>query len=416
MLADPRLALTRNTYTLVLAGGRGSRLRQLTDRRSKPAVPFAGTMRIIDFALGNCVNSGLRRIGVLTQYKAQSLIRHVERSWGFLESSLREYVDIVPAQQQTGEGWYSGTANAVFQNLDLVREAQSAHVVVLAGDHVYKMDYSIMLAEHVAHGADLTVACLAVPVRDASDFGVMAIDADDRILAFDEKPARPVPMPGKPGSALASMGIYVFSTDFLLDLLEKDAADPASSHDFGRDIIPAVLQSARVYAHHFGNSCVNMVGDRPYWRDVGTLEAYWEANMDLTRVVPELNLYDESWPVLGRQPTRPPAKFVFDDTGRRGMAIDSLVSGGCIVSGATVRRSILFDGVRVAEGSLVEDAVVLPGVRIGRDAVLRRAIVDKGCVLPDGFCAGVDPVRDRARFHVTERGICLVTQGMLAGG
>ena len=416
MHADPRLALTRNTYTLVLAGGRGSRLRQLTDRRSKPAVPFAGTMRIIDFALGNCVNSGLRRIGVLTQYKAQSLIRHVERSWGFLESSLREYVDIVPAQQQTGEGWYSGTANAVFQNLDLVREAQSDFVVVLAGDHVYKMDYSIMLGDHVARGADLTVACLEVPVADASDFGVMAIDADDRIVAFEEKPARPTPMPGKPDRALASMGIYVFSTGFMLRLLEADAASATSSHNFGRDIIPDVLRSAKVYAHHFGNSCVNMVGDRPYWRDVGTLDAYWEANLDLTHVVPELNLYDESWPVLGRQPTRPPAKFVFDDTGRRGMAIDSLVSGGCIVSGAAVRRSILFDGVRVSEGSLVEDSVVLPGVRIGRDAVLRRTIVDKGCVLPDGFCAGVDPVRDRARFHVTERGICLVTQGMLAGG
>jgi glucose-1-phosphate adenylyltransferase len=267
----------------------------------------------------------------------------------------------------------------------------------------------------VAHGADLTVACLEVPVADASDFGVMAIDADDRILAFEEKPARPVPVPGKPQRALASMGIYVFSTAFMLELLEKDAANAASSHDFGRDIIPAVLQSARVYAHHFGNSCVNMVGDRPYWRDVGTLEAYWEANMDLTRVVPELNLYDESWPVLGRQPTRPPAKFVFDDTGRRGMAIDSLVSGGCIVSGATVRRSILYDGVRVADGSLVEDSVVLPGVHIGRNAVLRRTIVDKGCVLPDGFCAGIDPGRDSVRFHVTERGICLVTAGMLAG-
>jgi glucose-1-phosphate adenylyltransferase len=416
MNADPRLSLTRNTYTLVLAGGRGSRLRQLTDHRSKPAVPFAGSMRIIDFALGNCVNSGLRRIGVLTQYKAQSLIRHVERSWGFLESSLREYVDIVPAQQQTGEGWYSGTANAVFQNLDLVREAQSDHVVVLAGDHVYKMDYSIMLAEHVAHGAELTVACLEVPVGDASDFGVMAIDADHRIVAFEEKPARPTPIPGKPERALASMGIYVFSTAFMLQLLEADAVNPESSHDFGRDIIPSVLQSARVYAHHFDNSCVNMVGNRPYWRDVGTLDAYWEANMDLTHVVPELNLYDESWPVLGRQPTRPPAKFVFDDSGRRGTAIDSLVSGGCIVSGATVRRSILFDGVRVSEGSLVEDSVVLPGVRIGCNTVLRRTIVDKGCVLPDNFCAGVDPAKDRARFHVTERGVCLVTSDMLARG
>jgi len=413
MNIDSRRGLTRNTYALVLAGGRGSRLRQLTDHRAKPAVPFAGTMRIIDFALGNCVNSGLRRIGVLTQYKAQTLIRHVERSWGFLEASLGEFVDIVPAQQQTGERWYTGTANAVFQNLDLVREARSNHIVVLAGDHVYKMDYSAMLAEHVAKGAELSVACLEVPLEEASDFGVMAVDADQRVVAFQEKPARPEPVPGRPDRALVSMGIYTFNTDFMLDLLERDAVDPHSSHDFGRDIIPGVLKSARVFAHRFEDSCVNMVGDRPYWRDVGTLDAYWEANLDLTRVVPELNLYDESWPVLGRQPTRPPAKFVFDDAGRRGTAVDSLVSGGCIVSGGTVRRSILFNGVKVADASLVEDSVVLPNVSIGRGVTLRRTIIDKRCVLPDGFTAGVDPVLDRARFHVTERGICLVTPQML---
>lgn len=414
MTIDARHALTRNTYTLVLAGGRGSRLRQLTDHRSKPAVPFAGTMRIIDFTLGNCVNSGLRRIAVLTQYKAQSLIRHVERSWGFLESSLGEFVDLVPAQQQTGEGWYSGTANAVFQNLDLVRESRPDQVVVLAGDHVYRMDYSVMLAEHVRRGAQLTVACLEVPVGGASDFGVVAVDAQQRIVAFEEKPFQPTPVPGKPDRALASMGIYTFNTDFLMGLLERDAVLPASSHDFGRDVIPGVLGSALVYAHRFEDSCVNMVGDRPYWRDVGTLDAFWEANLDLTRVVPELNLYDASWPMPGHQPNRPPAKFVFDDAGRRGVAIDSLVSGGCIVSGATVRRSILFNGVRVAEGSLVEDSVVLPDARIGRDVVLRRTIIDADCVLPDGFSAGVDPVRDRALFHVTERGVCLVTPDMLA--
>jgi glucose-1-phosphate adenylyltransferase len=410
---DSRRGLTRNTYALVLAGGRGSRLRQLTDHRAKPAVPFAGTMRIVDFALGNCVNSGLRRIGVLTQYKAQSLIRHIERSWGFLEASLGEFVDIVPAQQQMGERWYSGTANAVFQNLDLVREARTDHVIVLAGDHVYKMDYSAMLAEHVANDADLTVACLELPIEDASDFGVMAVDAGERIVAFEEKPARPQPIPGKPDRALASMGIYAFNTPFLLDLLERDAADAGSSHDFGRDVIPGVLNKARVFAHRFENSCVNMVGDRPYWRDVGTLDAFWEANLDLTRVVPELNLYDESWPVLGRQPTRPPAKFVFDDVGRRGTAVDSLVSAGCIVSGATVRRSILFHGVKVAEGSLVEDSVVLPNATIGRGVTLHRTIVDKRCVVPDGFSAGVNPERDRARLHVTERGVCLVTPQML---
>ncbi len=414
MTIDARHSLTRTTYALVLAGGRGSRLRQLTDHRAKPALHFAGSMRIIDFALGNCVNSGLRRIGVLTQYKAQTLIRHIERSWGFLEASLGEFVDIVPAQQQTGERWYSGTANAVFQNLDLVREAKPAHVIVLAGDHVYKMDYSAMLAEHVATGAELTVACLEVPIGDASDFGVMAVDAQQRIVAFEEKPARPSPVPGQPGRALASMGVYVFNTAFMLGLLERDAADPNSNHDFGRDVIPGVLGKAKVFAHRFADSCVNMVGGQPYWRDVGTLDAFWEANLDLTRVVPELNLYDETWPVLGRQPNRPPAKFVFDDAGRRGMAVDSLVSGGCIVSGAVVRRSILFHGVRVSDGSLLEDAVVLPDVVIGRRVTLRRAIVDEGCVLPDGFTVGVDAAQDRARFHVTERGICLVTQDLLA--
>ena len=413
MNSDPRLALSRNTYALVLAGGRGSRLAGLTDHRAKPAVPFAGTMRIVDFALGNCVNSGLRRIGVLTQYKAQSLIRHVERSWGFLEASLGEFVDIVPAQQQTGERWYSGTANAVFQNLDLVREAQPERVVVLAGDHVYKMDCSVLVADHVARGAQLTVACVEVPIEEASGLGVMAVDDQQRIVAFDEKPAQPQALPGRPGRALASMGIYVFDTPFMFEELERDAADATSSHDFGRDIIPAVLGRARVFAHRFEDSCVNLVGDRPYWRDVGTLDAYWEANLDLTRVVPELNLYDETWPVLGRQPTRAPAKFVFDEAGRRGMAVDSLVSGGCIVSGGTVRRSILFYGVTVGEGSLVEDAVVLPNVRIGRGVVLKRAIVDKRCELPDGFTAGVDAAHDRARFHVTERGICLVTPQML---
>ena len=413
MHSDPMRDITHQTYALVLAGGRGTRLRQLTDHRAKPAVPFAGTMRIIDFALGNCVNSGLRRIGVLTQYKAQSLIRHIERSWGFLEASLGEYVDIVPAQQRRDERWYTGTADAVYQNLDILRESRPKYVVVLGGDHVYKMDYGVLLADHVQRGADMSVACLEVPLAEACEFGVMTIDGEQRIRAFDEKPANPKSMPDKPDRALASMGIYAFNADFLVDQLERDAADPNSSHDFGKDLIPRLVHSARVFAHRFEDSCVNMVGDRPYWRDVGTLDAYWEANLDLTRVVPELNLYDESWPVLGRQSTRPPAKFVFDDAGRRGMAVDSLVSGGCIVSGATIRRSILFNGVLVAEGSLVEDSVVLSNVGLGRGVVLRRTIIDRRCVLPDGFKAGVDPVHDRARFHVTERGICLVTPDLL---
>jgi glucose-1-phosphate adenylyltransferase len=413
MRPDPRRALTQQTYALVLAGGRGSRLAQLTDHRAKPALPFAGTMRIIDFALGNCVNSGLRRIGVLTQYKAQSLIRHIERSWGFLEASLGEYVDIVPAQQQRDERWYTGTADAVYQNLDILRESRPKYVVVLGGDHVYKMDYGAMLAEHVECGADLSVACLQVSLADAGEFGVMTVDRRDRIVAFDEKPAHPKSLPDQPGRALASMGIYAFDADFLVDQLERDAADTASSHDFGKDLIPRLVRNANVHAHRFENSCVNMVGDRPYWRDVGTLDAYWEANLDLTKVVPELNLYDEAWPMLGRQPHRPPAKFVFDDTGCRGIAVDSLVSDGCIVSGALVRRSILFHSARVGEGSVVEDSVVLPGAHIGRDVRLKRAIVDKQCVLPDGLRVGYDLARDRERFFVTERGIVLVAPDML---
>jgi glucose-1-phosphate adenylyltransferase len=413
MHTDPMRDITQHTYALVLAGGRGSRLRQLTDHRAKPAVHFAGTMRIIDFALGNCVNSGLRRIGVLTQYKAQSLIRHIERSWGFLEASLGEYVDIVPAQQRLDQTWYTGTANAVFQNLDILREARPRYVMVLGGDHVYKMDYGLMLAQHVERGAQTSVACLEVSVAEASEFGVMTVNAEEQVIAFDEKPAAPQSLPGKPGRALASMGIYCFDADFLVQQLELDAADLSSSHDFGKDIIPRLVKQSRVHAHRFQDSCVNMVGDRPYWRDVGTIDAYWEANLDLTKVLPELNLYDEAWPMLGRQPHRPPAKFVFDYADKSGYAVDSLISDGCIVSGAEVRRSILFFGTRVSERSRVEDSLVLPGVQVGRNVTLRRCIVDKLCVLPDGFQAGVDLEHDRARFNVTERGVVLITPEML---
>jgi len=413
MYTDPKRDITQHTYALVLAGGRGSRLRQLTDHRAKPAVHFAGTMRIIDFALGNCVNSGLRRIGVLTQYKAQSLIRHIERSWGFLEASLGEYVDIVPAQQRLDQTWYTGTANAVFQNLDILRESRPKYVMVLGGDHVYKMDYGLMLAQHVERGAQTSVACLEVPVAEASEFGVMTVDTEEHVIAFDEKPAVPPSLPGKAGRALVSMGIYCFDADFLVQQLELDAADLSSSHDFGKDIIPRLVKQSRVHAHRFQDSCVNMVGDRPYWRDVGTIDAYWEANLDLTKVLPELNLYDEAWPMLGRQPHRPPAKFVFDYADKSGYAVDSLISDGCIVSGAEVRRSILFFGTRVSERSRVEDSLVLPGVQVGRNVTLRRCIVDKLCVLPDGFQAGVDLEHDRARFNVTERGVVLITPEML---
>ena len=400
-------------YALVLAGGRGTRLHQLTDHRAKPALPFAGKLNIIDFAMSNCINSGIRRIGVLTQYKAQSLIRHIERGWGFLQSSLGEFIDIVPAQQQQGEGWYSGTANAVWQNLDLVHEAQPDWVLVLAGDHVYKMDYARLLADHLASGADATVACLEVPIAQATQFGCLEIDAQRRVRAFHEKPADPPACPHRPDHVLASMGIYVFGAGFLREQLARDAARPDSRHDFGHDLLPHCTRHHHVHAHDFARSCVHRVGDRPYWRDVGTVDAYWEANMDLTRVVPELNLYDDDWPILSLQRQLAPAKFVFDSDGRRGMALDSLVASGCIVSGATVRRSILFSKVRVEEGSLIEDAVVLPGVRIGRGVRLRRVIVDKRCVLPDGFVAGFDVDEDRRRFHVSEGGVTLITPDML---
>jgi len=418
MQQDPRHPhlhhLTQHAYAIVLAGGRGSRLHQLTDWRAKPAVPFAGKLKIIDFALSNCVNSGIRRIGVLTQYKAQSLIRHIERGWGFMATTLGEYVDIIPAQQQHGASWYSGTANAVWQNIDVVLENRPDHVLVLGGDHVYKMDYGVMLKEHVASGVRLSVACIEVPLEQASELGVMVVDGADRVVGFTEKPRRPTPAPGRPTHALVSMGIYVFDTAFLAEVLERDAADPNSSHDFGKDILPGLIGHQPMHAHRFVRSCVNMVGGHPYWRDVGTLDGFWEANLDLTKVVPDLNLYDDDWPILSLQPQLAPAKFVFDDVGRRGIAVDSLVSSGCIVSGATVRRSVLFSKVRVDDGALVEDSVVLPNVSVGRYATVRRAIIDKYCRLPERFEVGLDAASDRARgFHVTERGVTLVTPEML---
>jgi glucose-1-phosphate adenylyltransferase len=407
--------LTHRTYAVVLAGGRGSRLHQLTDWRAKPAVPFAGKLKIIDFTLSNCVNSDLRRVAVLTQYKAQSLIQHIERGWSFLAATLGEYVDVVPAQQQLGERWYSGTANAVWQNLGMLRDARPDFVIVLGGDHVYKMDYSVMLQEHADRGASLTVACVEVPLADAAnELGVMTVDSQDRVLAFDEKPAQPTPMPDRPTHAMGSMGIYVFTTSYLIDQLNRDAADEDSAHDFGRDIVPWAVGHDTVHAHRFSRSCVNMVDGRPYWRDVGTVDAYWEAHMDLTKVQPELNLYDDSWPILSLQPQLAPAKFVFDYANRRGMAVESLVASGCIVSGAMVRRSVLFSKVRVEVDSLIEDSAVLPNVTVGRGTVLRRAIIDKHTRLPDGFHAGVDTHADRERgFHITPRGITLVTPEML---
>ena len=405
--------LTKSTYALILAGGRGSRLLGLTDWRAKPAVPFGGKFRIIDFPLSNCVNSGIRQIGVATQYKAQSLIQHIQRGWSFLDGRVREFVDILPAQQRIVEAWYKGTADAVFQNLDILRDYNPEYMLILAGDHVYKMDYGRMLAYHVRMSADITVGCIEVPVEDARAFGVMSVDSSDRVLDFQEKPEQPGHIPGNPRMALASMGIYVFNTRFLFEQLVRDADEPRSSHDFGKDIIPYLVPRYQVYAHRFGDSCVTSVGGTPYWRDVGTVDAYWESNIELTRVTPALDLYDNVWPIWTHQEQLPPAKFVFDDEGRRGMAIDTLVSGGDIISGASVKRSLLFSNVRVDNHSVIEDSVILPDVHIAADVKLKKVIVDKRCAIAPGERIGLDPEQDRKRFHVTERGVTLVTPDRL---
>jgi glucose-1-phosphate adenylyltransferase len=407
-------SLARATVAFVLAGGRGTRLAQLTDWRCKPAVPFGGKFRIIDFTLSNCVNSGIRRIGVATQYKAQSLIRHIQRGWSFLDGRFQEFVDILPAQQQVTENWYRGTADAVFQNLDALRRNSPRFVLLLSGDHIYKMDYAKMLAQHVENRADLTVACIDVPVADASAFGVMSVDEQMRVRGFAEKPKEPQSIPGQPGRALASMGIYVFNADFLYEQLIRDSDEPNSSHDFGKDIIPHLVSRYRVYAHSFADSCVDASDVRkPYWRDVGTVDAYWEANIELTKVTPELNMYDEDWPIWTHQEQLPPAKFVFDDTDRRGMAVDSLVSGGNIISGAQVRRSMLFSKVRAHSYAEIEDSVILPNVDIGRGAKLRKVVIDKHCRIPPDMMIGYDHEADRKRFHVSSGGVTLVTPEML---
>jgi glucose-1-phosphate adenylyltransferase len=410
----PAASLTRATCAFVLAGGRGTRLMQLTDWRCKPAVPFGGKFRIIDFTLSNCVNSGIRRIGVATQYKAQSLIRHLQRGWSFLDGRFQEFVDILPAQQQVAENWYRGTADAVFQNLDALRRNSPRFALILSGDHIYKMDYAKMLTEHVANQADLTVACIDVPIADASAFGVVSIDRERRVRGFAEKPADPQAIPDQPGRALASMGIYVFNAEFLYEQLIRDSDEPNSTHDFGKDIIPHLVPRYRVYAHSFSDSCVDASDIRkPYWRDVGTVDAYWEANIELTKVTPELNMYDEDWPIWTHQEQLPPAKFVFDDDNRRGMAVDSLVSGGIIVSGARVRRSMLFSKVQAHSYSEIEDSVVLPNVDIGRRARLRKVVIDKHCRIPEGMEIGYDQEADRKRFYVSPRGVTLVTPEML---
>jgi glucose-1-phosphate adenylyltransferase len=416
MLALPSGSpLARTAMAYVLAGGRGSRLLELTDRRAKPAVYFGCKSRIIDFVLSNALNSGIRRIGVATQYKAHSLIRHLQRGWNFFRVERNESFDILPASQRVSEtAWYAGTADAVYQNIDIIESYGPQHIIILAGDHIYKMDYEPMLQMHNDSGADVTVGCIEVPRAEASDFGVMHVDENYQIVEFMEKPKDPPGMPGKPDTALASMGIYVFATGFLFDQLRRDAADPNSSRDFGKDLIPYLVRHGKAVAHRFSESCVRSGFETgAYWRDVGTLDAYWKANIDLTDVVPALDLYDMDWPIWTYGEVTPPAKFVHNADGRRGQAISSLVSGGCIVSGAALMHSLLFTGVRAHSYANVENAVILPYAEIGRSARLRNVVVDRGVRIPDGLVVGEDPELDARRFRRTEQGICLITQDML---
>jgi glucose-1-phosphate adenylyltransferase len=407
--------LARTAMAFVLAGGRGSRLMELTDRRAKPAVFFGGKSRIVDFALSNAINSGIRRVAVATQYKAHSLIRHLQRGWNFLRHERNESFDILPASQRVSEhSWYLGTADAVYQNIDIIEDLAPRHIVLLAGDHIYKMDYERMLAQHVDQGADVTVSCMAVPREEAKGFGVMAVDSNAWITDFVEKPADPPGIPDRPELSLASMGIYVFETRFLIEQLKRDAADPDSTHDFGKDIIPHIVKHGRAAAHRFERSCVRSSQEFvPYWRDVGTIDAYWEANIDLTDIVPPLDLFDQEWPIWTYGEVVPPAKFVHDVEGRRGEAISSLVSGGCIISGASARKSLLFTGVHLHSFARLDGAVMLPRVDVGQGARLTKVVVDRNVRIPPGLVVGEDPIEDARRFRRTEKGICLITQAML---
>ena len=407
--------LARDAMAYVLAGGRGSRLHEMTDTRAKPAVYFGGKSRIIDFALSNALNSGIRRIGVATQYKAHSLIRHLQRGWNFLRPERNESFDILPASQRISEfQWYEGTADAVFQNIDIIESYNPEFMVILAGDHIYKMDYEVMLQQHCNSGADVTVACMEVPRMEATGFGVMHVDGDDRIIDFIEKPKDPPAIPGSPDVALASLGIYVFSTRFLIEQLRRDADTPGSSRDFGKDLIPYLVEHGKAQAHRFSSSCVRSAGEPgAYWRDVGTIDAYFDANLDLTDVVPELDLYDHSWPLWTYSEITPPAKFVHDVDGRRGSAVASLVAGNCIISGSSIHRSLLSTGVRSHSFSMLDEAVVLPYCHIGRGARLRRVVIDRGVHIPDGLVVGDDPVLDSKRFRRTDKGVCLITQPMI---
>ncbi len=402
--------LTGGALAVIMAGGRGERLKALTEHRCKPATPFGGKFRIIDFVLSNCVNSGIRQISILTQYKAQSLIQHVERGWSFLRGEFGEFVEVIPAQQQIGEQWYRGTADAVYQNLDLLLSHRPKHVLVLAGDHIYKMDYGPMIAYHVEKGADITVGVVEVPATESRHFGVLTATEWNRVTRFTEKPAVPDTLPGKPESILASMGIYIFNTRLLEQLLHEDAHDPSSSHDFGKNILPKAIGEKQVFAYPFQDVKTRA---QSYWRDVGTLDAYYDANLELVHVRPELNIYDVDWPIWTYQLHQPPAKFILDEDGRRGMAINSMVSGGCIISGAVVRESLVFSNVHIDEGSKVSRSVILPHVSIGKNCTISGAIIDEGCEIPSGMCIGLDCEDDARRFMVTEKNVVLVTADMI---
>jgi glucose-1-phosphate adenylyltransferase len=403
--------LTGGTLAIIMAGGRGERLKDLTAHRCKPATPFGGKFRIIDFVLSNCVNSGIRQISILTQYKAQSLIQHVQRGWSYLRGEFGEFVETIPAQQQIGPLWYRGTSDAVHQNIELILSHRPKHVLVLAGDHIYKMDYGPMIAYHVEKGADITVGVVEVPAPDSVHFGVLTATEWNRVTKFSEKPKVPDTLPGRPDAILASMGIYVFNTRLLEKMLSEDAADEKSAHDFGKDILPkAISGNLQVFAYPFQDVKTRA---QSYWRDVGTIDAYYDASIELVHVKPELNIYDQDWPIWTYQVQQPPAKFILDEDGRRGVAINSMVSGGCIISGAVVRESLLFSDVRVDEGSSIQSSVILPHVEIGRGCVVRGAILDEGCEIPDGMIIGVDRAADASRFHVTDKGVVLVTADML---
>lgn len=406
--------LTRNTYALILAGGRGSRLHELTEWRAKPALFFGGKFRIIDFPLSNCINSGVRRVGVVTQYKAHSLIKHLVRGWGHFKKELGEGVEILPASQRHSDSWYMGTADAVFQNIDIIRGEIPEYVMILSGDHIYRQDYGDMLAFHAEHDADMTVSCMEVPLEEAAcNFGVMSVDRGHRILGFSEKPEHPQHVPDNPDNCLASMGNYVFKTEFLFEQLRKDSKNEGSDHDFGKNIIPSIIKEHKVFAYRFVDP--DTAGDQAaYWRDVGNLDSYWLANMELATPTPPLNLYDPRWPIWTFQEQLPPAKFVFDDDDRRGAAMDSLVSSGCIISGSTVRKSVLFSNVRIHSYSQIDEAVVLPDVVIKRHCKLRKVIIDRGCTVPEGTVIGYDREADiKKGYRVTDKGVTLVTRAML---